>query len=143
MVRLLTFLSWSSISLAMVLATVAVLAVPENAFAAGTCQSDCKKKWGTGNSSYWNCIADCCNSLDAGNLNCCADRCDSGDSACQANCQAGLFYYTSCAPPLTNNGCPFNNGNAAGCPGITCAISPSHSCLCVYDFGTTNCNCPP
>jgi len=135
MVRFLTFLSYSTLSLAMVLATVAVLAVPEDAFAdAG---SDCAEYCGSfppgAPEEYWQCLADCC-SRDAA---CCASACGSSDpnNDCYAVCTA----QTSCRSDLKETGDCANSGcqQPQGAP-KTCITPGTGGC---DGGGTCACSC--
>jgi len=88
MVRFLTFLSYSTLSLAMVLATVAVLAVPEDAFAYETCVEACGDNETCKGECYGN---DECK--DSSGPDCCDILCGAPDdcrNACvQLNCKVG------------------------------------------------------
>lgn len=90
MARLCTLLSWFFFCLTPVLVTVAVLAVPENAFAdAGTeyCESYCKGQCGDDMTCFMNCNAACNGGWTSG-----CDFCSgkSGDEYtwCMAGCNA-------------------------------------------------------
>ena len=125
----LTLLSRFHISAALALATIAFLAVPENAFADD--MSVCVANCGTDGK----CIADCCNKDDAGDTGCCDTFCN-GDTACLTACNAGLqarcvtlnCYTSDCQNP------PAGTCAAGACPTgadcTACKCKGNASCIC-------------
>src|SRR5438128_2141811 len=90
---LFTVMSLSSVCLAMVLATVAVLAVPEHAFAAPDCPGECALTYGTGTAKYYGCLGECCYTQCNGDpeceATCCSDNCP--DQTCKDGCNASAL----------------------------------------------------
>ena len=89
-----SLLSWFFFCMAAVLATVATLAVPENAFAdtGSDCANYCiAQGYYPGTSGFNNCVGSCCSATcgsDSGcKTNCCASACGS-DSVCNSACSA-------------------------------------------------------
>lgn len=139
MARFLTLFSVFHISAAMVLASVAFLAVPESAFAApnqtAECASTCESSYGNDNSSYWTCVAGCCNTYDPGDPNCCSTFCDPSDPDCVAQCGALL----TCVPSTCNNmscllppadGVCGDNTCSGGTACTSCTCKGNTSCVC-------------
>jgi hypothetical protein len=132
-----TLLSRFHISAAMVLATVAYLAVPEAAFGDDPykCAGDCETRYGTGNASYWGCVANCCNTDDPNDPYCCADLCSGADPGCIRGCAA----YVPCQVDFDSK------GKGIGCvnPGAACTYfgKPS-SCETIVVGAQYSCNCP-
>jgi hypothetical protein len=85
MIRLYSLGWWSCVSLALALAVVATLAVPEEAFAdSGSCTycaSACTTQCGSDNTCYENCMASC-------TQGCCTQQCN-GDTTCMESCCEG------------------------------------------------------
>jgi hypothetical protein len=140
-----TLLSRFHISAAMVLATVACLAVPDQALADITAATSCYNtncaSLTIGTPAYWKCVADCCNNNDPNDPSCCGTLCTLSaglDPNCITQCGMLMLFDKSC--PTAPNGCAANNGNKKGCGNFTCMESPTQSCLCIYD--APNCNCP-
>jgi hypothetical protein len=125
MLRLYSLGSWFCTSLALTLAVVAALAVPEGAFADSglppppppctNCSGDCSYQCGSDNTCYENCMTDCtgpcCNGQCGSDPDCyysCCQAACGDDQTCQANCQAGW------AGP--------------GCTGGTTCYTPGNKC---------------
>ena len=133
-----TLLSRFHISVALVLATVAYLAVPERAFAddPNKCASNCETEFGTGNPHYWSCIAGCCDSDDPGDPNCCSLLCDEKDPDCVSNCLSLLTIPLCCDVkgalncPLSGPGCP-----ARAIPRRQAATPPALAKICASQPG--------
>jgi hypothetical protein len=136
-----SLLSRFHISTAMMLATVAFLAIPESAFADDP--TKCAEACGpSGSITYWACIANCCNTDDPGDPKCCENLCDPSDPGCVAGCNNGLLMCCelSGSDPMncplsgrlcpggcdtTSNGC-LNCACIGPCPGTTlvCCCQP-------------------
>ena len=133
MARVLSVLAWFHVSLAMVLATVALLAVPQSAFAESGCPLNCKNWYGLGNSDYWNCIAGCCDQEDPENREqCCSNYCNPSDTDCPNECY--LVPPTPCQTLVIG-------GTASGCvnPGAQCMFGDKQS-SCTVTI-TNHCTC--
>jgi hypothetical protein len=87
MERFLTLFPRFCVGLAMALATVAALAVPDNAFADAPTFANCITACSPAISqaAYGSCIGLCCNTYDAGDGQCCSTYCN-GDPDCLAAC---------------------------------------------------------
>src|SRR4051794_36660494 len=93
------------ISAAMVLATIAFLAVPENAFADNplACAATCGSP---GSDAYRACIAKCCKDNDPYNNNCCKELCDPSDVKCVEVCEG----FTCFGDVVCNRNCFYDLG---------------------------------
>lgn len=135
MARLSSFLSCFFICVAAVLATVAMLAVPESAFAdAGSdCVTSCTALHTPGTSEYYQCIADCCN----GDADCCSSACGM-DPICQTTCAGGgppCPYTDTCNTTCNSNQCKQVSSKPTTCvaPGrVGCGGGECIKCLCDY-----------
>ena len=134
MAWILTALSRFHISAAMVLATIAFLAVPENAFAdeMQTCADKCKTDYAAGSAAYYQCIADCCLAKDPEDPDCCSTYCAQDE------------YYSTCVTECIRDQCMAGNptcrlnGNEQACKMYTdCKVT---NCKCKWD---SECKCMP
>jgi hypothetical protein len=86
---------------------------------------------------------------------CCGTDPGAGDYAghqqwmnCMSQCAAtgtcgGLVIKSSC-PNGSRSSCSQDDGMPNGCPNLLCTEPPNKwACGCVYDMGTSKCNCPP
>jgi hypothetical protein len=125
-----------------VLATVAFLAIPGEAFADDMrlCALSCAQEFGIDNSSYWGCVAGCCNVDDPGDSNCCSTYCDPDDPNCVAGCESAL---TTCIP---------GDCNTLACIDLPCVTKTDNckqstnkadcgACKCKENTGGTSCVC--
>ncbi len=144
MARLLMIFSRFHISVAMVLATIAYLAVPENAFADDpkVCAANCETTFGIDNPHYWNCVAGCCNTDDPGDPNCCSELCDPADPDCVTNCSAMLTTLCekgdcelSISDPKNCHLQKASNCAAGGC--VTTGAKCSTACSCLFSVGSS------
>ena len=149
--RLSKVFSWFLGSLAAVLATVATLAVPDNAFAdTGTvCAWNCNP-WGVGTTKYRECLGDCCSDKSAGDTGadatCCESACatDPDPMTCKETCQAGQkLCQAQSGNRVCDKGCYYNN-NMDKCDitiggSITGCVIGGNSCaLCKCDWADAN-----
>ena len=142
MVRLFALVSFFPISLAMVLATIAVLAVPQNAFADAECETNCNSQYPDWDSANWECrglccIDDCANSTDPDcGTHCCEVSCN-GDPDCMATCNAAFLTCVpfdcvtlGCADPpcvtQTNNCSQITNSTSCS----ACKCKGNATCVC-------------
>lgn len=152
--RFLTLFSRFHVSAAMVLATVGYLAVPGNAFADDPkqCATDCENRYGAGNSSYWSCVAGCCNTDDPDDPNCCGLLCDDKDPDCIGSCNVLLNVVLLCPGDAKcdntknkNTPCTTRDYKGGGCSGggYTCSqnLDECMQCSCAGNDGTQKCTC--
>jgi hypothetical protein len=124
MARVSNFLSLFFFSLGTVLVTLAVLAVPENAFAdAGSdCAASCASDWTPGTPDYYTCLEGCCGKgCTPGNLvgcqvACCDSACSgaSNYSECLAACSADVCDVANCAVSCDVKNCIASGNNCIG-----------------------------
>jgi hypothetical protein len=151
-------------SLAVVLLTLAALAVP-NQFAwadsgqcMSTCYSDCSSsctsQCGNDPNCYQSCNASCtancpgyccfgqCQGSSSCQSSCCQSVC-MGDTNCVNNCTSLQIKYKDHCPTPIANPCPAGFASSASCTGLACS-NPNWACTCVFTEGDPNtCTCPP
>jgi hypothetical protein len=124
--RFLAVALWCPISLAMFLATVAALAVPERAFAAADCLYDCSFAYQQGTPEYYDCLGKCCNNDCGGDSACNAD-------CCTYNCKGVKDCEDSCNAAAASWKCT-----------VVCSCPVIGKCDCTVGASTCNkCFCPP
>lgn len=135
------------LSLAMALATVAVLAVPQTAFGDISCAITCATTHGTGNQNYWNCVAACCDADQLPRGSCCTQYCDPNDPQCVEKCTVAN---TCAGPGICNNlsdpcvGRPSNDCTGVATKDYCLAKSKDEcsACACQRELGDeTKCTC--
>ena len=149
MARVSNLLSWFFFCMAGVLVTVAMLAVPENAFAddgdtwcATYCYGVC--------SGDITCIGNCTGPCHDGYYNCddCANYSSPQDTYCNAGClQAGKSCNAVSGNRRCDDGCYFDPKNATTCS-ITvlgsntgCVLGMNNCATCVCSFNVTKDDC--
>jgi hypothetical protein len=149
MFRLYFLGSWCCTSLALVLAVLAILAVPEEAFAdSGACDScatSCTNQCGSDNDCYEVCMTGClnvCCSQQCGSdptcwNSCCQDACGS-DQTCLNNCLVAFCSRMDCETPNCLS-LPCSNDNTG------CNKTPGscNDCNCKLDQNMNGCECHP
>jgi hypothetical protein len=136
MPRVCQVMTWFCFSLAGVLLTVAMLALPENAFAdtGGDCVTSCTALWTPGSPDYYTCLGNCCNGYSGGDSyldgTCCSSACagDSNPTACAATCGAGFG----------GGSCKTTNKNDDYCNKV-CRVPSGSSETCTV-MGSGGCN---